>query len=93
LSVIDLWRNKFTYRFYDFTYRPANETGGDYKGFQIEARPKEYGKEAVRSYFVVESGTVRATPYDRAANPGDSAADCEWKRQDCSVPLPPDLPK
>jgi hypothetical protein len=93
LSMLELWRNKFTYRFYDYTYLVTNETGGKYKGFHLEARPKEYGKEELRSYFIDESGKARATPYNRAPNIGDPDADCELKQQSCSIPLAPDVPK
>jgi hypothetical protein len=93
LSVVDLWRNKFAYRFYDFTYEGTNETVGKLGGFHLEARPKEYGKEALRSYFTDESGKVHATPYNRAAIATDPEADCELKQQSCSIPLAAETPK
>ena len=85
LSVVELWRNKFSYRFYNFEYQPTNEVNGKYKGFRLDARPQEYGKQALRSYFVDESGVVHATAQDRAAKAEDTDASCELQQKDCNV--------
>jgi hypothetical protein len=85
LSVIDLWRNKFSYQFYDFEYEPTKAPNGKYKGFRLEARPQQYGELALRSYFMDEGGIVHATPQDRAANSGDPDASCELLEKDCSI--------
>ena len=83
LSVFGLWRNDFVYSGYRFTYAALKESGGEYKGFQLQARPEEYGKEALRSYYMDESGAVHATPEDRAANAGDADAGCELTQKNC----------
>lgn len=85
LSVLDLWRNKFSYRFYKFGYEPTNAVNSKYKGFRLEARPQEYGKQALRSYFMDESGVVHATPQDRAATAEDADATCEFQQKDCTI--------
>jgi hypothetical protein len=85
LSVLELWRNKFSYQFYKFEYQPTNAASGKYKGFELAARPQEYGKKALRSYFMDESGVVRATPQDRAAKAEDTDARCEFQQKDCTI--------
>jgi hypothetical protein len=88
LSVFGLWRNKFTYSSYGFTYAATQKTGGQYKGFLLQARPQEYGREALRSYYMDEKGIVCATPEDRAANSADPDAACELAQKDCSAEGP-----
>ena len=83
LSLFRLWRNDFIYSAYRFTYAATKESGGLYKGFQLQARPEEYGKQALRSYYMDESGIVHATPVDRAANAGDADAACELTQRNC----------
>jgi len=93
LSIVQLWRNKFTYRDYDFSYQATNKTGGKYKSFHLEARPKEYGKQSLRSYLIDETGKPHATPYDRPANLSDPDANCEPSKQNCSTLPALDAPK
>ena len=85
LSVLELWRNKFSYQFYKFEYQPTNAVNGRYKGFRLDTRPQEYGKQALRSYSMDESGVVHATPQDRAAKAEDSDAACELQQKDCTI--------
>jgi hypothetical protein len=85
LSVLELWRNKFSYQFYRFNYEPTNAVNGRYKGFRLDARPQEYGKQALRSYFMDEHGVVHATPHDRAATAEDADANCEFQQKDCTM--------
>jgi len=85
LSVTGLWNNRFRYRFYDFTYSPTDGKDGHYQGFQLEARPTEYGKMGLRSYLADQSGIAHATPLNRAATIGDPDTACESKQQDCSA--------
>ena len=85
LSVLELWRNKFSYQFYKFEYHPTNAVNGRYKGFRLDARPQEYGKQALRNYFMDESGVVHATPQDRAAKSEDTDASCEFQQKDCTI--------
>ena len=85
LSVFRLWRNDFIYSAYRFTFAATKESGGRYKGFQLQARPEEYGKEALRSYYMDESGIVHATPVDRAANTSDADATCELTQKACQA--------
>ncbi len=54
------------------------------KGFTLTARPRSYGKNGVRSYFVDETGVVRGTGEDREAGPDDPAVpDCEYNFNPC----------
>jgi len=85
LSVLDLWRDNFSYQFYKFQYQPTNAVNGKYKGFRLDARPLEYGKRALRSYFMDESGVTHATPQDRAAKAEDADANCEFQQKDCTI--------
>jgi hypothetical protein len=85
LSVLDLWRDNFSYQFYKFQYQPTNAVNGKYKGFRLDARPLEYGKRALRSYFMDESGVAHATPQDRAATAEDADANCEFQQKDCTI--------
>ena len=85
LSVFDLWRNKFSYQSYEFMYEPTKPVNRSYKGFRLEARPQEYGKQALRSYFMDESGVVHATPQNRAATAEDADASCEYQQKDCTL--------
>lgn len=85
LSVLELGRNKFSYQFYKFEYQPANALNGKYKGFRLDARPQEYGKQALRSYFMDESGVVHTTPQDHAARAEDADASCEFQQKDCTM--------
>lgn len=85
LSVLDLWRDNFSYQFYKFQYQPTSAVNGKYKGFRLDARPLEYGKRALRSYFMDESGVAHATPQDRAAKAEDADANCEFQQKDCTI--------
>ena len=40
-------------------------------GFHINARPTRYGVTGLRSYFADQTGSIRATPLDRAATSND----------------------
>jgi hypothetical protein len=53
-------------------------------GFTLTARPKSYGKDGVRSYFVDETGIVRGTSDNRAAGPNDPPVPaCEYDSNPC----------
>ena len=84
LSVLSLWTNRFSFASYRFTYTATDKDGWYYQGFRLEARPEEYGKIALRSYFVDQNGVTHATPLNRAATTADANAECEVKMQDCS---------
>lgn len=57
---------------------------GIVSGFTLTARPKSYGKDGVRSYFVDETGTVRGTSDNRAAGPDDPPVPaCEYNANPC----------
>jgi hypothetical protein len=59
---------------YHFTYIAGRrDAKGHISRFTISARPREYGKYGVRSFFTDESGVIRATTEDRAATVGDQA--------------------
>jgi hypothetical protein len=54
------------------------------RGFTLTARPRSYGKDGVRSYFVDETGIVRGTSNDRAAGPDDPPVPaCEYDSNPC----------
>ncbi len=93
LSVFGLWRNNFAYSSYRFTYLATKESGRQYKGFVLQTRPEEYGKEALRSYYMDEDGIVHATPEDRVANSRDPDAACELAQKDCSADPPGNPPE
>lgn len=47
--------------------------------FSIQARPNQYGESGIRSYYVDESGIIRATVKNRPANHNDDPIpSCEW---------------
>jgi len=54
------------------------------KGFALTARPGNYGKDGVRSYFVDETSIVRGTSDNRAAGPDDPPVPaCEYDSNPC----------
>lgn len=57
---------------YTFTYLPgALAQSGRVSAYKISARPIEFGKTGIRSFFADESGSIRFTPEDRAATSKD----------------------
>jgi hypothetical protein len=85
MSVLALWTNHFSFGSYRFTYTATGKDGWYYQGFRLDARPEEYGKIALRSYFVDQNGVTHATPLNRAATAADANAECEVKMQDCGL--------
>jgi hypothetical protein len=86
--------NQFVYH-----YKPKVESTGLLTGFTLEARPREYGLSAIRSYlFLVTALPVRpsgppgsyvvhATTQDRPATEADPLAlECEIGGRDCGLP-------
>jgi len=82
-----------------YDYKPKVDDTGSLSGFTLEARPREYGLTAIRSYlFVVTALPVRpsgppgsyvvhATSQNRPATEADPPAlECEIGGTDCSMP-------
>ena len=82
-----------------YDYKPRLDSTGLLTGFTLEARPREYGVSAIRSYlFVVAalplppngppgSYVVHATSEDRPATEADPLAlECEIGGRDCGLP-------
>ena len=78
---------------------PKVESTGLLTGFTLEARPREYGLSAIRSYLFLVSAlpvrpsgppgsyVVHATTQDRPATEADPLAlDCEIGGRDCGLP-------
>jgi hypothetical protein len=52
---------------------------GNQSRFYVIARPYRYGDTGVRSYYLDESGIIRATPHNREPNSTDEPTpECEW---------------
>ena len=59
-----------------------NDGDGTPDSYQVSARPIEYGKTGIRSFFTDESGVIRSTKEDRPATAADPPV----------LPQPPELP-
>lgn len=77
--------NGLQYHTYGTEVRYAPKVDRDtVKGFALTARPRDYGKDGVRSYFVDETGIVRGTSDNRAAGPDDPPVPaCEYDLNPC----------
>jgi hypothetical protein len=63
---------------YILDYEPTTDNSGKILHFNVTLRPKNFGEDAVRSYFMNDSGVIHATSEDRAATAGDpEAMTCE----------------
>ena len=69
-----------------FYVKPPDSTGRQ-SGFYVIARPDQYGRSGVRSYYFDETGIIRGTPQNREANSADEPTpECEWKEHvNCST--------
>jgi hypothetical protein len=60
-------------------YEPTRDASGRIVYFNVTLRPKNFGEDGVRSYFMNDSGVIHATSEDRAATSGDTEAmTCEF---------------
>jgi hypothetical protein len=85
LSVMGLWNNRFDFHDYQFVYWLVD--GREGKAFCLEARPKEYAREACEVISRIKLGWF--TPRRFLARPrrNDPDAACEAKQpQQCSDP-------
>jgi hypothetical protein len=63
---------------YIVDYEPTRDASGKIVHFNVTLRPKNFGEDGVRSYFMNDSGVIHATSEDRAATSGDpEAMTCE----------------
>jgi len=63
---------------YILDYEPARDSSGKVVHFGVSLRPKNFGQDGVRSYFMDDSGVIHATPEDRPATAADpEAMTCE----------------
>jgi len=64
-----------------FRLKPPDSSGKQW-GFYVIVRPDGYGASGVRSYYVDETGIIRATPQNREPNSTDEPTpECEWNEQ------------
>jgi hypothetical protein len=56
---------------YTFAYQPAPAVRGRVEAYTVVARPTQYGKTGVWSYFTDQTGTIRRTEYNREPTPHD----------------------
>lgn len=79
--------NSFADDSYVYSYE---KTAGPPENFRLEMRPARYGVTGLLSFFVDNTGIVRATPEDRPATPQDPPAYvCAYDvySPDCAVPV------
>ncbi|MGB8525130.1 MAG: hypothetical protein WCD43_19360 [Candidatus Acidiferrales bacterium] len=63
---------------YILDYEPSRDASGKIVHFGVSLRPKTFGEDGVRSYFMDESGVIHATSEDRPATSADpEAMTCE----------------
>jgi hypothetical protein len=55
-------------------YEPEHDASGKISHFYVTLRPKRYIEDGIRSYYMDDSGVIRATPEDRTATATDSEA-------------------
>ena len=68
-------RNDYTIQYKS----PSQATPSNTASFSVQARPNSYRETGVRSYYVDESGIIRATVKNRPANKNDAPIpSCEW---------------
>ncbi len=56
---------------YIFTYRPGPLVNGRIDTYTVVARPMQYGKTGIRSFFTDQSGVIRVTNENREPTAGD----------------------
>jgi len=63
---------------YILDYEPTRDASGKIVHFGVSLRPKTFGEDGVRSYFMDDSGAIHATSEDRPATSADpEAMTCE----------------
>jgi hypothetical protein len=64
---------------YILDYEPSRDVSGKIVHFAVSLRPKAFGEDGIRSYFMDESGVIHATSEDRPATSSDpEAMTCEF---------------
>jgi hypothetical protein len=87
-SRSDLKANHFIDGKYVFDYAPVFDNSHLATGYRMTARPEHYIQDGMRSYFIDETGVLRATPDNRIAAPFDGEAfPCEMSARPCTDPV------